>query len=165
MYNMLSYGMGGRQRTSGGLMRFNTTRFDMVEIDDDKVITFPRGIIGFKDLKHFCILPYKEPVKWLHATDDPDVAFIVTDPFEFFPYYSFRIEDFVEEYLGCNNVEDILVLVILNVDGKKLYANLKSPIIINTSNMKGAHLVLSDDSIPIRTLVANPLAAPQAAYC
>ncbi|MBF0518398.1 MAG: flagellar assembly protein FliW [Nitrospirae bacterium] len=145
-------------------MKLSTTRFGVVEVEDGKVINFPRGLIGFKDLTRYCVLPHKDPIKWLHSADDPDLAFMVSNPFEFFPEYSFKVEDFVEEYLGCYSVADVLVFVILTVTDNKLYANLKSPIIINTSNMRGAHLVLSDDTIPVRTLVTSPVATQRAAY-
>ncbi|QWR76950.1 flagellar assembly protein FliW [Candidatus Magnetomonas plexicatena] len=146
-------------------MKLSTTRFGAVEVEDNRIISFPRGLIGFKDLTRYCVLPHKEPIKWLHSVDDPDVAFMVSNPFEFFPDYSFKVEDFVEEYLGCYGVENVLVFVILTVTDNKLYVNLKSPIIINTSNMKGAHLVLSDDSIPVRTLVTSPVATQQSVHC
>ncbi|MBF0566558.1 MAG: flagellar assembly protein FliW [Nitrospirae bacterium] len=131
-------------------MKFSTTRFDVVEVGDDKIIDFPRGVIGFKELKRFVILPHSEPIQWMQAVDDSDVAFIVTDPFPIFPEYSFKVDDFVEEYLECKDVKDVMCLVILTVEDHKLMAHLKTPIIINTSSMRAAHLVLDADSIPVK---------------
>lgn len=134
-------------------MKINTTRFDVVEVDEDRIINFPRGVIGFKNMTRFCLLPYKEPIQWLQSVDDPDVAFIVSNPFVLFSDYSFKVEDFVEEYLDCKDIEELMVLVILVVENSQLYANLRSPILVNSKNLKAAHLFIEDDSVPIKVLV------------
>ncbi|MBF0487025.1 MAG: flagellar assembly protein FliW [Nitrospirae bacterium] len=137
-------------------MKINTTRLGEVEVDDGKIISFPRGIIGFKKLTRFCLLPYKDPIQWLQSVDDPDVAFIVSDPFSLFNNYGFKVEDFVEEYLECKKIEDMAVFVILVVENNQLFANLKSPILINSANMRAAHLFIADDSVSMKALVERP---------
>ena len=37
-------------------MKVNTKLFGEIEIDDDKVITFDGGIVGFPDLKRFALM-------------------------------------------------------------------------------------------------------------
>ena len=37
-------------------MKINTKFFGEVEIADDKIITFDKGIIGFPELKHFTMI-------------------------------------------------------------------------------------------------------------
>ena len=39
-------------------MKVNTKLFGEIEIDDDKVITFDGGIVGFPDLKRFALMLY-----------------------------------------------------------------------------------------------------------
>ncbi|MEO5359769.1 MAG: flagellar assembly protein FliW [Nitrospirota bacterium] len=134
-------------------MKINTTRFDVVEVDEERIINFPRGVIGFKNLTRFCLLPYKEPIQWLQSVDDPDVAFIVSNPFVLFNNYAFKVEDFVEEYLDCKDVGDLLVFVILIVENNQLYANLRSPILLNSKNLKAAHLYIEDDTVSIKSPV------------
>ncbi|MBF0404903.1 MAG: flagellar assembly protein FliW [Nitrospirae bacterium] len=134
-------------------MKINTTRFDVVEVDEERIINFPRGIIGFTNLTRFCLLPYKEPIQWLQSVDDPDVAFIVSNPFVLFNNYAFKVEDFVEEYLDCKDVGDLLVFVILIVENNQLYANLRSPILLNIKNLKAAHLYIEDDTVSIKAPV------------
>ena len=41
-------------------MKINTKFFGEVEIADDKIITFDKGIIGFPELKHFTMLHDEE---------------------------------------------------------------------------------------------------------
>ncbi|MBF0456968.1 MAG: flagellar assembly protein FliW [Nitrospirae bacterium] len=137
-------------------MKIKTTRFDEVEVEDEKIIHFPRGVIGFKNLTRFCLLPYKEPIQWLQSVDDPDVAFIVSDPFILFHNYGFKVEDFVEEYLECKDIADMVVFVMLVVENNQLFANLKSPILVNSANMKAAHLFIEDESVSMKAHVEYP---------
>ncbi|MCI4625392.1 MAG: flagellar assembly protein FliW [Candidatus Magnetoovum sp. WYHC-5] len=137
-------------------MRVVTTRFDAVEVDDDKIITFPLGMAGFEDLKRYFLLAHKDPIKWLQAVDDPDVAFIITEPFGLFPDYSFNVHTSVEEFLEVKSVDDILVFVILSVNEGKLTANLRAPIVINFKNMRAAQVLLEDDRVPVRFYINIP---------
>lgn len=131
-------------------MKINTTRFGEIDIEENKIIHFPLGIPGFTNLKRYILLDYKDPIKWLHAVDDPDVAFIVTEPFGLFPDYSLTVEDDVEEFLEIKDAAETVVLVILNVADNRLNANLKAPIIVNTSKLKATQMILEDDRYSFR---------------
>jgi flagellar assembly factor FliW len=136
-------------------MKINTTRFGEIEIEDAKIINFPLGIPGFTNLKRYILLDYKDPIRWLHAVDDPDIAFIVTEPFGLFPEYSLTIEDDVEEFLEIRDAAETVVLVILNVADNRLNANLKAPIIVNTSKLKATQIILEDDRYSFRVPVPS----------
>jgi flagellar assembly factor FliW len=134
-------------------MKINTTRFGEIDIEEDKIISFPLGIPGFPHLKQYILLDYKDPIKWLHAVDDPDVAFIVAEPFSLFPDYSLTVEDDIEEFLEIKDVGDTVVLVILNVSDNTLNANLKAPLIVNIAKLKAIQIILEDDRYSFRTPV------------
>jgi flagellar assembly factor FliW len=136
-------------------MKINTARFGEIEIEDNKIIHFPLGIPGFSNLKRYILLDYKDPIKWLHAVDDPDIAFIVTEPFSIFPDYSLTVEDDVEEFLEIKDAAETVVLVILNVADNRLNANLKAPIIVNTSKLKATQIILEDDRYSFRVPVPS----------
>lgn len=131
-------------------MKINTTRFGEIDIEENKIIHFPLGIPGFTNLKRYILLDYKDPIKWLHAVDDPDVAFIVTEPFGLFPDYSLTVEGDVEDFLEIKDAAETVVLVILNVADNRLNANLKAPIIVNTSKLKATQMILEDDRYSFR---------------
>ena len=70
--------------------KIDSTRFGEIEFDDERVITLPQGIIGFGDKKRFVLVQPDEKDAvffWLHSADDPDLAFVVTDPRYFIPDY------------------------------------------------------------------------------
>ena len=37
-------------------MEVRTTRFGVIDIAEDRVITFPEGLLGFSDRTRFCLL-------------------------------------------------------------------------------------------------------------
>ena len=131
-------------------MKLTTTRFGEIEIQEDSVLNFPFGIPGFPDLKRFIVIDYKDPIKWLHSVEDPDIAFIITVPFVLFPEYSFTIKDDVEEFLGIKEASDVLIFAILAVSDNNLMANLKAPVVINISNKKAVQILLEDDRYSFR---------------
>jgi len=125
-------------------MKISTTRFGEIEIGRDMVLDFPQGLDGHSLCKKYFLIDYMDIVKWLHAAEDPGVAFISTNPFNFFPSYSFTIEDDIEAYLGLRGPEDVAVLVLLSLHGDRVTANLNKPIIINVSRRTAVQLDLSD---------------------
>lgn len=139
-------------------MKINTTRFGTIEIEENKIIFFPLGIPGFDNLKRYALIDYKDPIKWLHAVDDPAVAFIVANPFIIFPDYSVDLRDDEQQFLDIRRPEDSLILTILTVVNKHVTANLKAPLVMNTVNLKGAQIILDNEGYGFRTpLPSEPL--------
>ena len=62
-------------------MKADSRIFGKIEIEDDKIITLEKGMIGFPDLNHFALIYDEEKEKkynsimWLQSMDDPDIAF------------------------------------------------------------------------------------------
>ena len=132
-------------------MKINTTRFGEIEIEENKIITFPMGIPGFLTLKRFVLIDYKDPIQWLHAVDDPEVAFIVINPFVIFPSYSVDIRDDEELFLGIKEPTDVVVLTILTVVNDVVTANLRGPLVLNSANYKAAQILIDDDKYDFHT--------------
>jgi len=132
-------------------MRVNTTRFGDVEIDKDMLINFSSGIPGHSKLNKYFLIDYRDIIKWLHAVDEPETAFLVTNPFNFFPSYSFKISDDIEKFLGIKRAGDIAVIVLLALNNDLITADLKEPLVINVSNKKASQLVLRDTIYSSRT--------------
>lgn len=127
-------------------MQVKTTRFGVVDIADDKVITFPQGLLGFPDHKRYCLLEPGEDACffWLQSVDEPALAFVLTDPALFFKDYEVPIRPEQAEALSIEKMDDAQVFVIVNKVGEVLTANLQGPLLINTLNLSGQQLVLAD---------------------
>ena len=77
------------------MKKVNTLRFGEVEVAEDKIVHFADGIPAFEDEHEFVIVPYDEesPYVFLQSLATPDLAFLMTMPFVFFPDYEFEIDD------------------------------------------------------------------------
>lgn len=148
-------------------MHVRTTRFGNVEIAEDRVITFPKGILGFSDYSRFCLLEPAEDSAffWLQSLDDPTLAFVVTDPSFFVPDYSVPVRQDQMGDLGLARLEDAQVFVIVNKVDQTLTGNLQGPLVINTITRAGEQLVLAEKRWQIRhplVSVGKAAAAPRA---
>jgi flagellar assembly factor FliW len=127
------------------MISFETTRFGRLEVGKDKIISFPSGLMGFSEYKRYILMDYKDTsLKWLQAVDAPHVAFIVVQPFEFFPDYSVSIEDSIRDLLEIEHEDDVSILTILRVEGEKVTVNLQGPLVMNSLNKKGMQIVNDD---------------------
>jgi len=76
-------------------LHIETTRFGSMQIDEWMIIHFPNGLLGFPDIKNYVIFDHDQdvPFKWLQATDEPELAFVIMEPFLFQPDYQAEIQE------------------------------------------------------------------------
>jgi len=127
-------------------MDVRTTRFGTIQISDDRVITFAKGLLGFPDSKRYCLLEPGEDACffWLQSLDDAALAFVVTDPSLFVPEFSVPIRPEQMGDWGLMRLEDAQVFVIVNKVEGTLTGNLQGPLVINTLSKQGEQLVLAE---------------------
>lgn len=133
-------------------MTVNTSRFGPVEVDDSRVITFPKGILGFpKYTKYVLIQPGADSYfYWLQSTQTPDLAFVVTDPSLFISTYRVPLRPEQMEAMGLGSLDEAEVFVIVNKRGSTLTGNLQGPLVISVTRREGEQLVLSDQRFTTR---------------
>lgn len=129
-------------------MMIQTKYHGEIEINTDDVLRFEKGIPGFADEKKFILLPLsdKHTYSIMQSVIHPYIAFVVTNPFNFFHEYDFQLEDLIVEELEMKSEEEVNVFTILTVADpfKNTTANLQAPIIINKSNRKAKQVILND---------------------
>ncbi len=122
---------------------FETSRFGRLEVAEDKVISFPLGLLGFPHIRRYVLLDYEDtPVKWLQAVDDPDVAFIVMPPTLIIQDFTIALDASMRQALKLENEEDLAVLAIVRAEKGKLLANIKGPLLFNSRLKIGLQAVL-----------------------
>ena len=136
-------------------MQIDTSRFGLIEIDEEKVLTLTQGILGFPEQRRYVLLPHggKSPFYWFQSVDRPDLAFVVTNPSIFTSDYAFDVPDFIGKELKIEKQEEVQVLVLLTIPKNKpqgITANLLGPMIINTKKMLGRQTVLDPKIFPVR---------------
>lgn len=131
-------------------MELNTRQFGPVTIDETKIITLPKGMPGFTDIKKFVILDHDDiqPFYSFQSVDDEKLAFIIMDPFLFKADYSVDVDSTVLEMnWTLEEKEDMFLYVIINAtdpDPKKMTANLMGPLLINIKRNEGVQLMVGD---------------------
>ncbi len=125
----------------------NTLRFGEIEVEEEKIVHFKEGIPAFEDEHEFLIIPYDEesPYYFMQSLKTPELAFLITTPFIFFPDYVIEIEDETLEELKIKNQEDVMLYSLITIpNGSVRYmtANLLAPVVINTENMQAKQIVM-----------------------
>lgn len=147
-------------------MKAETRIFGIIDIEDDKVITMEKGMIGFPDYKHFALIFDKEreegarTIMWLQCMDDGDIAFPVITPGLVQEDYKPTVSDEIISPLGELTEDNVYMLVTVTVpkDITKLTCNLQAPIVINSDNNKAVQVIVDNNypiKLPIYDLLRN----------
>ena len=149
-------------------MKVNTKLFGEIEIDDDKIITFEGGIVGFPDLKRFALMHDEDDgedggqgLSFMVSIEEPAFAMPVVNPLVIKDSYNPVVEDDYLIPLGELKEEDMLVLVTVTVphDITKMTVNLMAPFIVNASTKKAVQVILDeDDKYPVKYPIYEVLA-------
>ncbi|MDD3369564.1 MAG: flagellar assembly protein FliW [Lachnospiraceae bacterium] len=138
-------------------MKISTKAFGEITIDDDRILEFPSGIIGFPDLKKFALLHDEEKgenvgIHWIQSLDEPAFAMPVMDPLLVHDAYNPTVEDELLKPLGELNPEETLVLVTVTVpsDLTKMSVNLRGPLVINAGTRKACQVIIDGEDYPIK---------------
>ncbi len=142
-------------------MVIKTRIFGEVTVDDEKMIHFPNGIVGFPELQDFALIHDSEQgdqggIRWMQSVQEPSFAMPVVDPLVAKEDYNPTVEDDLLKIIG--ECEDPLVLVTITVpsDLTKMSVNLKAPLIINVDTRKAAQVILEDD-YPVKFFIYDIL--------
>ncbi|MHB8637524.1 MAG: flagellar assembly protein FliW [Fimbriimonadaceae bacterium] len=130
---------------------FDTTRFGTVGYTDADVVLFNDGPVGFPEHRRFLLLCHKpdSPFRWLQSLDEPQLAFLITDPASWVPTYAPTISDADVERLGLIASAPRLVYVTVTIPPGKpeeMTVNLAGPILIDLERRLAIQLVLQDET-------------------
>ena len=129
------------------MKKINTLRFGELEIEEQDVVRFADGIPAFEDEHEFVVRPYEEgtPYMFLQSMATPELAFLMTDPFVFFPDYSFELDDENMDKLEIKTMDDVLVCTLISIPRSgvaDMTTNLLAPVVINRHTMQAKQIVL-----------------------
>lgn len=128
-------------------MKVETSRFGTVDVNDDDLLDFPEGLLGFAACRRFAVLPNPSggPLQWLQSLEDPSLAFVICQPQLFKPDYRIPVREEDLKSIDLSTIEDALVFTIMVVpkdNPKNMTANLQGPLIINRKKRVGKQYVL-----------------------
>ncbi|MFZ3046956.1 MAG: flagellar assembly protein FliW [Desulfatirhabdiaceae bacterium] len=130
------------------MLEIETTRFGVVSIKANKVISFPDGLLGLPEHTDYCILEHQpgSPFYWLQSVTTPYLAFIVINPLLGEPEYLNNLPQTDKQLFQGIEEDEILILSLVTVtpdNPNPLTMNLVGPLVINQKTHNGRQVVLS----------------------
>lgn len=119
-------------------MKLQNSQFGEIEFDENLIITFEEGIIGFEQLKKYLLINLGDDLfLWLTSVEEPEIIF---------PLFGIRV--LMDDFKQIENNE-AFGIVKLNQDPAKITINLKAPVYIDQNEKKGFQKILDEDDLPI----------------
>ena len=136
-------------------MIVNTKYFGEMEVTEDDKIKFPDPLPGFESLSDYIVIRFyddSDSILCLQSVDDPDLAFVVMNPFYVVENYSPAItkEDFSVLKANKDTPLSFYAIAVVHDDWNNSTVNLKCPIAVNTANGLARQLIMDDTSYSMR---------------
>lgn len=141
--------------------RIVQTRLGKQAVSLDKVIYFPRGLMGFEDKHEFTLLQLKEgsPFLVLQSMDDPRLGLLVADPYSFLEDYPIRVSEAEQKLLNLSTIRQVAVLVTVSIpqgEPEKTALNLSGPILVNHKARLGVQVPQVEGKFPSQVYLHKP---------
>lgn len=144
-------------------MKVKTVRFGELEVGSDEIITFPEGILGFPELRRYCLVDPGDDtlILWMQSLDDANIAFPVLEPKIFKNDYVVKLSNQELKQLKLENINQSIVFTILTIpkDVTQMTSNLKAPIVVNLREQVGRQVVLQENEYTLKHLMFRELKA------
>jgi len=130
------------------------TRFGEIEYDPANLLHFPAGMIGFPTLHNFIVMPNKKegPLFWIQSVDEPDIAFVLTDPSNFYLDYGVIPDDSEREILHIDKGDSCYILSVVTVpQDQKITVNLAAPILFAPKTNRAMQIILENNTYKSKT--------------
>ena len=133
--------------------RIIVSRIGKLAVSPDRVILFPRGLIGFDHEREFTLLNIREdsPFMILQSMDDPSLGLLVSDPYNFLKDYDVVLGEAERKILKIENLRQVMVLVTVSIPAGRpedTTLNLTGPIVINVAARIGLQVPQTDGKFP-----------------
>jgi flagellar assembly factor FliW len=141
-------------------MKIESTRFGTMDIDPQRVIEFPSGLIGFPEERQFVLVHHgnSESIAWLQSARTPSLALPVVGAHEFSPAYPDVPLTEAARRAGLDgSPDDMAALVVLCANpGTQSTVNLAAPIIVDAARWTAAQVILEGTRFSTREAFLAP---------
>ena len=129
-------------------------------LTDTVEITFPAGLPGCPHSHVFQLSPWGgegTPFSLMTSNDDPDVGFVVVEPWVFYPDYEFELDKSTSERLALSDPGDSIVMCVVTLGERPEDAtvNLLGPIVVNRFTHEACQAVLDPSLFNVRAPLAR----------
>ncbi len=126
-------------------MKTINSRFGEIEYKEENLLHFPNGLVGLPALRDFLVIPNKKesPLFWIQSVDDEAMAFILTDPTNFFPHYKVVPEAADMKELAIESEDECYNLVIVTVpQNLQITLNMAAPLLYAPKTNRAVQAIL-----------------------
>ena len=143
-----------------------TKEYGTLEYDPSDLIHFPDGVFGFTELHEYlpiCFNEEEDSTMLLYLSiDNPNIGFVIINPFALDPNYDPRLSEEEIQYLGAKDENSLVFYVICVLKENYLdnTVNMKCPLVINPETRTGMQVIMHNSSYGFRHTLRSYL-APQ----
>lgn len=135
-------------------MEIQSKYFGTIDIQQETIIEMIQPIYGFETLKRFTLISDQEigtDLLWFQSLDQTEICFMVANPKAFVKDLKIELSNDDLSSVDAQDIDtiDVLSIVSLGETFEQSTLNLKSPILLNSKNNKGAQVILNQD-LPFR---------------
>ena len=129
------------------MAEFESSRFGTITVNEESVITFPKGLVGFEECTRYHL--YHEEgtdqlLYYLQSLDDADVVFTLANPEQLGIDYQLSISDEEAETIKLSSPDQLAIMLMVYrplvpageesvEEQSELKAQARSPLLINTA--------------------------------
>lgn len=147
-------------------MNIESQRFGTLDINDEEILSFPQGVIGFSSEQRFALVPHHGSgyIAWLQSVSTPELAFPVVSAHAFGDKYPDVPVSAAANEAGIEGDDETLavMVVLCALSGQPATVNLLAPIVVNAQTRKGAQVILEGTRYSTREFFALPEARAEA---
>jgi flagellar assembly factor FliW len=130
------------------------SRFGEIEYQEENLLHFPEGLIGFEQLRDFIVMPNEKegPLFWIQSVEDPQVAFVLTDPTNFFQDYRVVPDQRERQKLQLKEDDEWFSLTVVTVHpDRQVTLNMAAPILFAPNTNCAIQVILDGTQYQSRT--------------
>lgn len=128
-------------------MIIDTLSWGELEVTEDQIYHFPKGIPGFEDEREFALIKTDDsPFSHLQSVTERNLSFLLADPFIFYPEYEFELGSSDLEELNIQSQVVIRCMLTLQDQVDQSTINLLAPLALNPDNQIGKQVILHQTS-------------------
>lgn len=142
------------------LVSIASSRFGTLRVPETDLLRFP-GLPGFPGARRFALVEHDHRgiFGWLVSADVPDLAFVVTNPWNFVPDYDPPVPGRALRGLEAESLEELEVLAIAAFEGDRIFLNLAAPLLVNPKSRCALQVILDGDAWSTRQPIPPPTPA------
>ncbi|MEE9429533.1 MAG: flagellar assembly protein FliW [Melioribacteraceae bacterium] len=116
-------------------MKIKNEQFGEIDFEENSIIKFEEGLLGFEELKEFLLISEDEGLfLWLTSVSEPEIVFPL-----------FSINHLQEKFDTVEEFEPFGI-VKLDKDPSKVTINLKAPVYVNQNEKSGFQKLIDNEA-------------------